>query len=333
MEKMSVAQLRAYIKKEDKGIKLSRDRKPLRKAELLEIAKKLMKPKKQRIIDKFLDPFKEYKNKPAYIPKTQLLTLLFLNTCKANNCDLVFTMTSLFNLPAFRAGIIVDKQGKLLDKQQLPSIKKQIKKHIKEGKKMIVIPLSIDLDNAGHQNILIYDIEKNTLERFEPHGSKVNFREPFDTDKFDKEINKTFSFLNAKYIRPTDFLDEDSFQSLRFDNEFDEGYCVLWCIFYTEMRLVFPDISPKELVLQCIDYFKTEKRSVKFIENYWEHLYNQLIKGYGKKEIDNLLKKEPTIEDERELIKLMVKYTKEHILPNVYDKRDKKPLNIKIIYG
>ena len=37
--------------------------------------------------------------------------------------------------------------------------------------KYIIIPIGIEISIGSHANILFWDIEKKTLERFEPNGS------------------------------------------------------------------------------------------------------------------------------------------------------------------
>ena len=52
------------------------------------------------------------------------------------------------------------------------NLEKQIEKFkLNDSKKFFIVPIGIELDDKAHANILIYDKENNSLERFEPHGN------------------------------------------------------------------------------------------------------------------------------------------------------------------
>lgn len=149
-------------------------------------------------------------------------------------------------------------------------------------------------DNNGHANIILYDKQKNTLERFDSYGH-VPFQESNDLDVF---LKSYFSELLPKftYYTPKDiFGDSLGFQALSKDDKIyvkktgdPTGYCLAWTIWYIEQRMQNPNIHPRDIVKKVKNNIMTNNKENKknifidFIRNYSQVLTNEKIDVYKK---------------------------------------------------
>jgi hypothetical protein len=131
---------------------------------------------------------------------------------------------------------------------------------------LIILPAK---GKSNHANIIIIDLFKHTLERFEPHGYfKNNYQKNIDKaikNKLMKEINLgSFEYLPPQKLSP----------KFGIQNKADAfcGMCVTITMMYLHMRVLNPDIEQKRIV----NYFlkKSEKklrdtmlRYAKFVED------------------------------------------------------------------
>jgi ankyrin repeat protein len=151
--------------------------------------------------------------------------------------------------------------------------------------KYIIIPIGIILSNGNHSNCLIYNIEKATLERFEPHGSDYPTQFNYNPDLLDEVIYKKInnlvfrsSKIRIKYYKPINYLPKIGFQ--KFENAEitinknigdPNGFCTLWCIWYLDYRIKYIDKKPYKIVDNLI-------REIK-INNY---SFRNIIRNYSK---------------------------------------------------
>jgi hypothetical protein len=157
----------------------------------------------------------------------------------------------------------------------------------KSGKRFTIIPLIIrwtcEYEFDGHANIIIFDFEKNTVERFEPYGFISSFTR--DENKVSKEFNKrmkkivTKLGIGLKYEDPSllvekgpQFLEENEakIQKLFYNVTDPEGFCGAWSLWYADLRLSNPSISSLKLVETAISTL-IDKRDLsmrEFIRNY-----------------------------------------------------------------
>ena len=152
------------------------------------------------------------------------------------------------------------------------------KKCTKDDKKrFIIIPLGIELREGSHANYLIYDKKSHELERFEPHGSDNPFKFNYNPHLLDNVLKSRLesSIDNLKYIAPKDYLPKigfqifDSYESSCRRIGDPKGFCALWSIWYTDMRLKYPDLDRKTLVKEIIRNIKNSNISFKnMIRNY-----------------------------------------------------------------
>ena len=156
----------------------------------------------------------------------------------------------------------------------------------------IIIPLAIEIPDKSHANILIYDINKKTVERFEPNGKNYPRDCNYNPNLLDKYLENKFKQIDKdiKYIKPSDYLPIIGFQILEILEENKcrrigdpNGFCAVWCIWWIEQKLTYPDIESEELAKKLIEIIKI--KNIKF---------KNLIRNYSKNITDlrdNYLKK------------------------------------------
>ena len=164
---------------------------------------------------------------------------------------------------------------KFLRRNQLFFIKDMFEniKNIKTRFVLITISLIVGKDYT-HANCIIIDKKNKSIRRFEPYGI-TDLMDENDLDDFiHKNIEKTLK-IKFKYIRPSDYLEKVKFQVISNDNNDDfrkmgdpMGYCLAWCMFFTELCLKNPNVSSTEL---------------------FESIYNTFSQGRGKNKTLNTL--------------------------------------------
>jgi ankyrin repeat protein len=139
----------------------------------------------------------------------------------------------------------------------------------------IVIPIGIETSLGSHANILFWDVENNTLERFEPNGSNYPIGLNYNPKLLDTLIESKFKQFNPKivYYPPYNFLPSISFQILenletpRCKKIGDpNGFCGVWCIWWVYQRML--NIKNKKLNInnianELIKYIKFDNMSFK----------------------------------------------------------------------
>jgi ankyrin repeat protein len=173
-----------------------------------------------------------------------------------------------------------------------------------KSKRFIIIYLSL-LDPKifnKHANVLIYDKKTNEVERFDPYG--LNLSVPFNFADLDKRIKQYFLKIdkNIKYISPKEYLNEVGLQ--RLDIEEDKifigdpsGFCVSWCIWYSNLRINNPTINRLKIIRYIIEIFSQQQLKYKnMIRNFSynitkirDEIFNDLninLNDYYNEEID-----------------------------------------------
>ncbi|AZL89270.1 ankyrin repeat protein [Megavirus baoshan] len=160
-----------------------------------------------------------------------------------------------------------------------PDLIMGIKRAIKSNNyKFIIIKLTLINPRFNHANILILDIKKNNLERFDPYGNVPYFKSE-DIDNF---INNKIliNLPNIKYLSPKKITRTISFQIYSDEaNEFNYvekdpmGFCMAWCMWYVETRINNENIKPNKLIKQ-MEYLinKYNYKFKDYIRNYSNYL-------------------------------------------------------------
>ncbi len=196
------------------------------------------------------------------------LGIVMSNKCEFLNFEIVWVYNKLH---------FVDSFDKIIDKCLYNN-----------SKRFIIIPLGIELQQGSHANYIIIDKELNEIERFEPHGSGNPYNFNYNNDLLDKILEKKFSDIfydklnkKIKYFRPKDYLPKISLQMLDITEKKNKkigdpgGFCALWSIYYTDMRLTYKEIPRKKIINYIINSVKEQNLS-----------YKNLIRNYGFKILD-----------------------------------------------
>jgi hypothetical protein len=163
-------------------------------------------------------------------------------------------------------------------------------------KRFAAVFISLIYENLLHANILVYDFNNMTVERFEPYGNSV-LVDPDIDDVLEEDLCWN---TGLKYIRPKDFLPFTGFQTISDENYAMNkkngdygGFCLAWCLFYLESRLKNPELKPNILVKKLIN--KINHSDIKFseyIRNYSNKINEYRIQylekaGVNSKDISN----------------------------------------------
>ena len=205
-----------------------------------------------------------------------------------------------------------DFEIELPGKASISEFKKILNSSRKKGRRFTIIPLifrwSCNYVFEGHANIMIFDFETNTVERFEPYGFISSFTD--EEEAVSKSFNDEFKKLLNKIDPSLNFIDQ--FDLLRKGPQFieeiqvhkqkilkqtndPEGFCGAWSLWYADLRLTNPNKSPKELIAIAIDSItKTKRKKLRaFIRNYSlflvEERYNFLKKIKQKNPYNHVL--------------------------------------------
>ena len=158
-----------------------------------------------------------------------------------------------------------------------------INKILKDKRKtFILVSLAIELSNGSHANMLIWDIKNKLISRFEPHGSSSPSQLNYNENLLDDLLKNKFTcFDNSlKYLTPKDFLPNIGFQKFEMmENEKctrigdPNGFCAVWCVWWSDMRLKYPEIEIERLVRKLLNTIREDGISFKdLIRNYSKNI-------------------------------------------------------------
>ena len=198
-----------------------------------------------------------YKN--LYIPKNTLYTI--------NNSISIDTISTvdniIYNESIFPWIIIFNSENDYYIHPYLNNIINNVKNNIR----FCLVFLSLNTDDTLHANFLIYDFQKMIIERFEPYGN-TNFIDNYIDDILEEELTWN---TRLQYIRPKDFLPYSGFQTISDESNIYNmksgdfgGFCLAWCLWYLETKMINPDIDSKILVKKLIS--KLNNLDIKFSE-------------------------------------------------------------------
>ena len=132
-----------------------------------------------------------------------------------------------------------------------------------------------DKEIKPHANLLIYNKLNNTIERFDPIGSK---RTKYDNSKLDSKLYDYFIKYGIKYKSPNDICPNISFQRLQSkeDNkQIKHGLCASWSLWFLDLKLSNPHIKTSKKLIKLALNKLNEKHSkvlTNFIINYIKYI-------------------------------------------------------------
>ena len=233
-----------------------------------------------RLHMKVIDSLKKYKELGIpYLKETPKQTIGKNNTINKIN-DTIKYIPELYHFELLWLDeklIIPDKFNEAVDN----SISKSTYNFI-----LISLFIKLSIHKAAHQNILIYDIKNNILERFNSMG---DIDDIYNYKKLDTEILKLFKQMKTidiktlKYIKSVDNIkngpqllshEKDVMSNVKISDP--GGFCLMWAFWYLEMRLRNRDILPPSLI---------KKANNKILHS--EYTFTEYIRNYTKKISDN----------------------------------------------
>jgi len=176
--------------------------------------------------------------------------------------------------------------------------------------------LSVRLPHGGlHAELIYYDFRNNFIERFDPYGNSFDIDPDLD-DILEEELtwNTGFYYQNVKKYLPV-----SGFQSLSDElNELNEkpgdfgGYCLAWCLWYLEHRILNNRFTAKKLIPKLLDKILKSKNSlIEYIRNYANDINKhrlKLLKKIGIKK-NRLTNTTFTYQEEAKMFQFMIKET------------------------
>ena len=154
----------------------------------------------------------------------------------------------------------------------------QLKLCLDSKKDYILIPLGIGIKEYGnHSNILLIDLKKKEIERFEPHGSNSPYKFNYNSQMLDNLLKMKLLdvLVDFKYFSPKDYLPKIGIQSLvsgepEYNNIGDpDGFCSLWIFWYVNLRLKYKEINRNKIIYKVINSIKRNNLLLKdIIRNY-----------------------------------------------------------------
>jgi hypothetical protein len=233
----------------------------------------------------------KYKN--LYLPYIDDYSLKNLNTL--NNITLNWVDSILEIAPIFPWIICYDNEDKYWIHNYLNNLINSTRREKKYD--FAIVYLSLVVNNTGlHANILIYDFNRMTIERFDPYGDTVYFDKKLD-EVLDEELCWN---TGLTYLKPSDYMPVAGFQTISDElNPLNQksgdfgGFCLAWCTWFLEHRIINQKVNQKDLVKKLIK--KISMMNITFMEyirNYANKLneqrVNTLLKiGINDKKISN----------------------------------------------
>jgi ankyrin repeat protein len=148
---------------------------------------------------------------------------------------------------------------------------------IKKIARYICIPIGIETSIGSHANILFWDINNKTIERFEPNGSNYPIGMNYNPVLLDNLIQNKFKQFdeNITYYPPYKFLPSIGLQILE-NLETPKckkigdpnGFCGVWCVWWVYQRMLNidnPKLSIENIADEIIKWIKFDNQSFKSI--------------------------------------------------------------------
>lgn len=228
------------------------------------------------IFAKFMD--KKYKQ--LYLPK-------YIEIEKTNNIDggLLVPDPFLENYLNFPWLIIWNRRNNYWIHPYLNQLINDSRRN--KSHEFCCVYLSIRLPDGGlHASIVLYDFKRNTLERFDPYG---------DTTLVDNELDEVLEEeltwnTGMTYLKTSDYMSPVSFQTISDETNTRNmklgdfgGFCLAWCLWYLEHRIINYKVDQKILINKTIKkLFNQNLKFSEFIRNYANNINKERYKTLKK---------------------------------------------------
>lgn len=145
----------------------------------------------------------------------------------------------------------------------LQPVKAMIEQQCSHTRGLIFVDLAIffaDQHQEGHANCLVIDTQKQTVERFEPHGLFV--------DELNKALKKEVQrvFADYQYVSPIDFVGLHGPQHYQ-QKLSDQGFCIAFSFLYFHLRMLHQEMDRRDIVAMIAqgDAEEIDERIKKFV--------------------------------------------------------------------
>jgi hypothetical protein len=164
----------------------------------------------------------------------------------------------------------------------------QVNQCLSSGKRMVFMPFTLETGaSSSHANAVIIDTKLKTAERFEPHGAVAarSFRH-LDMPLLDKRLKAYFEPLGIAYIRPSSFMPFAGPQTvveMTAGSRKVRGYCAVWSLWYTDVRMANPDEDRRVLTAKMIDKFQVMVQNgsiAAYMQRFLAHIYHVLLSEF-----------------------------------------------------
>jgi hypothetical protein len=191
---------------------------------------------------------------------------------------------------------------------------KYVSECITSGIKILIIPLTIQISEGAHANLLIYRANTGVMEHFEPHGHEFGGRGSAYVNKtlngyleqfvklINKDIkanNKTLNEDEEKLPKITLIKAHDTCPEIRGVQALEErsvipknaliepeGYCEAWSMFFTELCLKNPEMSSREIYTAIMDKTQLYDNKNNYLRNiirgYTAFINNKIAKHFSR---------------------------------------------------
>jgi hypothetical protein len=124
------------------------------------------------------------------------------------------------------------------------------------NKRFIFFSLTLNpMRDVGHRNILMFDLKKKLLFRFEPHKEKGVSGYKSLNDKLNADIIKNIlkNPKNLDYVTKyeTSNMSPQYFENYDIDNQYFieiDGLCIVYSLWFVELMIKNPKINPNQIV-------------------------------------------------------------------------------------
>ena len=156
------------------------------------------------------------------------------------------------------------------------------------------------LNKTAHNNMIIFDLNRKEVERFEPHGVKnYGYKSSPIYNELDRQLKKIFHKYKYIYLPPKTFCPyigpqtkETIYDGLKLQQNTGSqsstsntntilptdpyGFCAAWSIWYADIRMKNPKVERNKLIKQAIELIKNKPFKFRqFIRNYAEFIIQQ----------------------------------------------------------
>jgi hypothetical protein len=184
---------------------------------------------------------------------------------------------------------------KIWDEDKMKRIGDSMKLCKERGNKIMVIPLIGEISLfSSHSNMLIYRMESNTVERFEPHGKNTYGTFNGVSEDIDDFLKTVIEERLTPYAGKLKYIPsyktcpgKKGFQLLEGD---DSGFCAMWSMFMAELVFMNPEKSTKELYDLIFRITKEDPLLLKYIitgfTSFGYDMVNKVLVNSGSNPID-----------------------------------------------